>query len=436
MATGDYFDVTSPLGRGPVTEVSGEMPADIPADMSTDEQVYCGGFRNGETILDMFKDLVYGQHLKARSESVPVALPTQDGSSIKMRSKIAYFEMGPTDPNGETILFIHGFLGSAFQYVPVMKEYAERHPKAHLIAIDLPGHGGSDLILGDNYYKTPDIISEFIRRKHLSNVALVGSSLGGWVSQGVASESPAVKRVLLVSPLTITGETSSLPLTVELSLSLFANPDSLGLFEKAFVGFVGGSVGSPGSVSFEGTLAFLGFKNDLGGACGTPLQDADIALLALPYVKYGGSYGRRWADAERLNKGRGGWAAQMKALFGTGLPNPPKRIPAGIPVVALYGGEDALAKKWGFVEHVGGFFKGKIPQVQLVLLPHAGHAPELGRPDCIADLLDNTDLFDPSKRRAGHGYTMTGNCHLIPTNIRAFLHEGLFENADLKLIAH
>ena len=99
-----------------------------------------------------------------------------------------------------TIVLIHG-LGSnskAFKKnVPALAK------KAVVITLDLPGYGESelgDLVPGiDNYAK---VISEFIELKNVSDVTLVGHSMGGQIAMHLAAnQQPSwLRSLVLLSP--------------------------------------------------------------------------------------------------------------------------------------------------------------------------------------------------------------------------------------------
>lgn len=97
---------------------------------------------------------------------------------------IFYFEDG--DPANPAIIMIHGLGDEAdtwrHQIIPLAEDY-------HVIALDLPGFGRSDHI--QRAY-TPDLmmnaILELMDVLHLEKAILIGSSLGGILSQGIAVE--------------------------------------------------------------------------------------------------------------------------------------------------------------------------------------------------------------------------------------------------------
>ncbi len=111
--------------------------------------------------------------------------------------KLAYSEAGEEHP--DTLVFIHG-LGETMQTwaknIPGLKKHF------HCIAIDLPGHGQSQA--GDYPY-TPfffaDTIAEFLIQQNLSQVSLIGHSLGGQIAIVLAISKPIlVNKLILIAP--------------------------------------------------------------------------------------------------------------------------------------------------------------------------------------------------------------------------------------------
>ncbi|KDP31426.1 hypothetical protein JCGZ_11802 [Jatropha curcas] len=107
-------------------------------------------------------------------------------------SSIKVYEVGQKE-NDNVVLFLHGFLGTGEDWVPIMKAISG---SARCISIDLPGHGGSNIqncggteakqevtlsveIIADVLYK---LIQEITPRK----VTLVGYSMGGRIALHMA----------------------------------------------------------------------------------------------------------------------------------------------------------------------------------------------------------------------------------------------------------
>jgi pimeloyl-ACP methyl ester carboxylesterase len=100
---------------------------------------------------------------------------------------------------GSPLLLIHGGLGDALAWVPILPELARNR---RVIALDLPGHGLADPFDYTNV-DLLDLARTFLRNcldmLELRAVDVVGSSLGGLCSVAFAIQSPdRVARLVLV----------------------------------------------------------------------------------------------------------------------------------------------------------------------------------------------------------------------------------------------
>lgn len=109
--------------------------------------------------------------------------------------RIRYFEEG----SGPVLLMIHG-LGQAMytfrRNVHVLSEYA------HVITLDLPGHGLSDKpeTVGTLESYT-DVVIDFIDAMELSDVTLLGFSTGAEIALNVSLKAPEkLRQLVLLSP--------------------------------------------------------------------------------------------------------------------------------------------------------------------------------------------------------------------------------------------
>src|SRR5690606_30492391 len=83
--------------------------------------------------------------------------------------KIYYEESG----NGKPLLLLHGFSRTADEWKPFIAEYAKAF---RVIAIDLPGHGRSDLIDSSNNYihkKATEYIISFCEALKLDSLQVI-----------------------------------------------------------------------------------------------------------------------------------------------------------------------------------------------------------------------------------------------------------------------
>ena len=107
-----------------------------------------------------------------------------------------YRETGVTTP--ETILMIHGFLGSSYDFINVMNALKDRY---HVIAVDLIGFGLSEKPTNFHYAKQNQAqgLVKFLDTLGIEEVTLMAHSMGGEVSIHLAHDYPEyVKAMILI----------------------------------------------------------------------------------------------------------------------------------------------------------------------------------------------------------------------------------------------
>ncbi|AZT83629.1 alpha/beta fold hydrolase [Marinobacter sp. NP-4(2019)] len=103
---------------------------------------------------------------------------------------VHYLETGEAHPRDEVILLLHGWPTSSYLYRHMMVPLAEHH---RVIALDLPGFGGSDKNPGDSFsfrYHA-DILQAFVEQLGITKVHLVVHDLGGPIGLWWAQRHPA-----------------------------------------------------------------------------------------------------------------------------------------------------------------------------------------------------------------------------------------------------
>jgi len=117
--------------------------------------------------------------------------------------RVTYLRVGPQA--GDPVVFVHGFGSDHKAWLLNQAAIAETHPT---YAVDLPGHGAS-------YKDAPDfsaralagVLGQFLDELHLTDVHLVGHSLGAAVSVLAAAAYPqAVKSLTLIAPAGLGGD--------------------------------------------------------------------------------------------------------------------------------------------------------------------------------------------------------------------------------------
>lgn len=103
--------------------------------------------------------------------------------------RLAYREQG----QGKPVLLIHGFGANAYTWRHLVPVLAQTH---RVMAIDLKGFGQSDKPLDENYSVLDQaaLVSQFIERKKLKSVTLIGHSLGGGVALALTLDKDAERR--------------------------------------------------------------------------------------------------------------------------------------------------------------------------------------------------------------------------------------------------
>ena len=128
-----------------------------------------------------------------------VALPT----GIEMR----YAEAG--DPEGDVVLFVHGYTDSHTSFRPTIESLLARRPGVRALAVDLRGHGGSSMPPAAECAAEPercftvarfaeDVLA-FMDALDLERAHVVAHSLGSMVAQVVALAAPQkVESLVLI----------------------------------------------------------------------------------------------------------------------------------------------------------------------------------------------------------------------------------------------
>ncbi len=109
---------------------------------------------------------------------------------------------GPAE--GTPVLLVHGFAGDLDNWGFVIGPLAETHP---VIAVDLPGHGGSTKDVGDGALATlADALAGALAALGVGRAHLVGHSLGGAVIARLALDQPErAASVTMICPAELPG---------------------------------------------------------------------------------------------------------------------------------------------------------------------------------------------------------------------------------------
>jgi pimeloyl-ACP methyl ester carboxylesterase len=111
---------------------------------------------------------------------------------------VRYFYREVGENNSDTILMIHGFLGSSYDFIDVMNALKDRF---HVIAVDLIGFGLSEKPIDFDYAKQNQAegLVKFLDTLGIDEVTIMAHSMGGEVSIHLAHDYPDyVNEMILI----------------------------------------------------------------------------------------------------------------------------------------------------------------------------------------------------------------------------------------------
>lgn len=111
-------------------------------------------------------------------------------------NEIFYREAG--SPGNPTIVMIHGFMGSSYDFINVIDSMKDDY---HVIAVDLVGFGLSEKSVTFEYYKAnqAEMVAALLEQKGIASYSLLGHSMGGEVALHIAYHYPSrVEQLILV----------------------------------------------------------------------------------------------------------------------------------------------------------------------------------------------------------------------------------------------
>ena len=110
---------------------------------------------------------------------------------------IFYREAG--DPSAPALILLHGFPASSHQYRNLIPALAD---KFHVIAMDYPGFGNSDMPDPEKYPytfdRTSEVIEAFLKRKEVTRFGLFAQDYGGPVGFRIVSRNPQWLQWLII----------------------------------------------------------------------------------------------------------------------------------------------------------------------------------------------------------------------------------------------
>lgn len=110
--------------------------------------------------------------------------------------KVYYENYG--DKKNPDILFIHGLMGSSTSFNDIIGLLEENF---YITAIDLPGHGKSNLSINFNINEVSDVVEKFINHNFDDELHVVGYSLGGTITNNLLNRGLTnIKSAVFIDP--------------------------------------------------------------------------------------------------------------------------------------------------------------------------------------------------------------------------------------------
>jgi len=177
--------------RRRVAEDGGTLPVGALLGVLADAAV-------ADAAIDAFIDDFRERFAEAEAEAAEVEPEPQ--SLVAGGQRFRYLEMGTGGAEDTPVLFLHGFGADLNNWMfnqPALVEQGHR-----TLALDLPGHGGSDKELADpSLSGLADEVAGFMAAVLSGPVHLVGHSLGGAIALQLAQAAPGkVASLTLICP--------------------------------------------------------------------------------------------------------------------------------------------------------------------------------------------------------------------------------------------
>jgi len=97
---------------------------------------------------------------------------------------------------GPPLVLVHGLAASVYSWSEVLAELAKRHD---VVAVDLPGFGGSEMPPDLTFAAYPPTVLGLMDQLGLARASLVGNSMGGAAAAAIAADHPdRVERLVLI----------------------------------------------------------------------------------------------------------------------------------------------------------------------------------------------------------------------------------------------
>jgi pimeloyl-ACP methyl ester carboxylesterase len=121
--------------------------------------------------------------------------PSTNGKFVKVNGQNIYYE---ESGSGQPLLLLHGFGRTLEDWKPFMTDLAKSH---RVIAIDLPGHGRSDLMDSTETYLHKQAATQvmgLIGALKLDSLSVIGFSSGAFITLYLATMKPELAKKIIV----------------------------------------------------------------------------------------------------------------------------------------------------------------------------------------------------------------------------------------------
>ncbi len=182
--------------------------------------------KNSKFIFQTFLILIAILNFQCASIVLPIAIKWERGKADLEKKTVqvdqfafVYLEGG--NPQGESILFVHGFGGDKDNWTRISKFFAEDY---HLVLVDLPGFGENNRIPSEDYSHLAQSkrLKKFVDSIGLKTFHIVGNSMGGAISGQFTHDNPT--NVKSISFINAAGVKSPNPSTLSKELEQGRNP--------------------------------------------------------------------------------------------------------------------------------------------------------------------------------------------------------------------
>ncbi|PKQ01955.1 MAG: alpha/beta hydrolase [Alphaproteobacteria bacterium HGW-Alphaproteobacteria-12] len=273
---------------------------------------------------DVPREELIGQYANGASQFV--TLPS--GASAHMRDE--------GNPDGPVLVLVHGSNASLHTWVPWVGELGDTY---RIVSMDLPGHGLTGRVPGDDYTREgmAAFVDELMNVLHVERFAIAGNSMGGGVAALYTLEHPdRVSALILVDSagIPVERDDTQLPLAFRIAgMPVISNAMRYVL---------------PRSLVEEGVRKVFVDQSKV--------TDEMVARYYDLSLHDGNRDATRMRFASYAKRDEKAFAARLGGIE--------------VPVLVLWGEQDGLIPVSAAHE-----FKARIPQAKLVTFENVGHVP-------------------------------------------------------------